>query len=334
MTDLLPLAGGHYDAALVLLLVALAIDMFLGLVPGLAKLLPDRLSILASPARFLDARLNRAGRSEANLLLRGAVVTLLVVALAAAAGFAVAWAGRALPYGWALELVALLLVVTMRHAFADLRRGLRAAGSDDLAAGHALVSRALGRDSSALDRYGVARAVIELGAVRFARRAVVPAFWFLLLGFPGLFVSRAVAHLAVATLGRDISARAYGAAAMRLDHVLGLLPSLLAAWLLGLAAFAVPQGSVQRAFQVMSLDARRDEVVNDGRLKGAAAGGLGLALGGPFGTRGGGGARDAWIGNGRARVGQGDIRRMIYLTAVANLLLLAFAAALTASLLR
>jgi cobalamin biosynthesis protein CobD/CbiB len=77
----------------------------------------------------------------------------------------------------------------------------------------------------------------------------------------------------------------------------------------------------------MSLDAQRDAVVNNGRVKGAAAGALGLALGGPFGTKGGG-VHDAWIGNGNARVGQTEIRRAYYQFTVATLFSLLLVAGL------
>lgn len=330
MIDFMPLTGGHQGQSLVLLLTALAMDFCLGLVPGVGRVVPDRLGVFSVLAQFFDTRLNRAGRSEANLLVRGAVVTLMLAATAASAGLVLTWAVEAMPYGWALELAFLVVCLSGRRVMGDLRHGLPVMGEDDLQAGQKMIALALGRDASRLDKYGVGRVVVEMAAVGFARRLVVPVFWFVLLGFPGVLVWRAVSRIAAATVGRDMSALAFGAAAIRLDHVLGLLPSMIASWLLAVASVVVPQARIASAFAAMSRDAARDEIVNDGRMKGAAAGALGLALGSPFGTKGGGGVRDAWIGNGRARVGQGDIRRMFYLIAVASLLLLAVVASLTA----
>ena len=48
----------------------------------------------------------------------------------------------------------------------------------------------------------------------------------------------------------------------------------------------------------------------------------------PFGTKGGG-PNDNWIGNGRARVGQSDIRQTFLLSLVAGLLTVAIVAVLT-----
>lgn len=149
----------------------------------------------------------------------------------------------------------------------------------------------------------------------------------MLLGFPGLLASRFIAQLAGSISNRNHERQAFGTVALALNHAFGLLPSLLAGYLLAVAALFVPSANFGRALQVMSLDARRDAVINNGRVKGATAGALGLALGGPFGTKGGG-VHDAWIGNGNARVGQGDIRRAYCQFTVETLLSLLLVAGL------
>lgn len=328
MMTFLPLAPGSQGDALVVLLGMLALDLFLGLVPGLARLAPDGGAIFSSVARALEHRLNRDGRSQRNLVVRGVIVAALLVVLGVGAGIALALASRAIPYGWAVDAVVLLVCISGRRVFLSLRRGLAFAATDDLEQGRVLVAELTGRDASRLDKFGLARVVIEMGAIGFCRRVVVPAFWYLLLGLPGLLTSRAVSQIARAVLNRDRGGRAFGAAALALDHALGVLPSYVAGYLFSFAAVAAPRAKVERALHFMALDARRDIIVNDGRVKAAVAGALGLALGGPFGTRGGG-AADSWIGNGRARVGQTDIRHLFYLCAVAMLLNLMAVALLT-----
>jgi adenosylcobinamide-phosphate synthase len=333
MMTFMPLAPGTHGDALVLLLAMLIIDLFLGLVPGAARFVPDGAAIFTSVARGLERRLNREGRTRRNLIVRGAIVTFLLVALGAATGLALSEVSKAVPYGWAMEALVLLVCISGRRVFHDLRRGLAFAGANDIEQGRALVAELTGRDSSRLDRFGLVRVVIETGTIGFSRRIVVPMFWYLLLGLPGLLASRAVTQIARAVLLRDREGRAFGAAALSLDHALGLLPSYLAACFLCLAAGLFPRARVGGAFHYMAIDAHRDVLVNDGRVKGAVAGALGLALGGPFGTRGGGSA-DAWIGNGRARVGQGDIRSVFYLCAVASLFNIMLVALLTLVLVR
>lgn len=333
MLTFLPLAPGGHGDALVVLLAVLALDLALGLVPGLARLIPDGGALFSSVARALERRLNRDGRSQQNLVVRGTIVAALLVALGVGSGIALVFISRMVPYGWAVDALVLLVCISGRRVFLSLRRGLAFAATDDLEQGRVLVAELTGRDASRLDKFGLARIVVEMGAIGFCRRVVVPAFWYLLLGLTGLLISRAVSQIARAVLNRDREGRAFGAAALALDHALGVVPSYAAGYLLSFAALASPRAKVERALHFMNIDARRDVIVNDGRVKGAVAGALGLALGGPFGTRGGG-AGDSWIGNGRARVGQTDIRHTFYLCAVAMLLHLMAVALLTLAFMR
>ena len=50
----------------------------------------------------------------------------------------------------------------------------------------------VGRDPASLDEAGVSRAAIESCAENFSDGVVAPAFWFALLGLPGLLAYKAV----------------------------------------------------------------------------------------------------------------------------------------------
>lgn len=329
MLSFLPLAPGGPGDALIVLLAVLAADLAMGLIPGFARLVPDGGAVFTKTSEWFERRLNREGRGRGALRLRGAFVVLFLLLLGAAVGVAIVLVARKIPHGWALEAAVLLICVSGRRVLADLRRGLTVAGDADLARGRDHVSQLTGRDASRLDKYGLARVVVESAAVGVSRRVFAPVFWFLLLGLPGVMISRAVGQVARAAALRDSEGRAFAAPAVGLDHILGLVPSYLAGYLLSFAAAAAPNARIGGGLRTMDIDAHRDVLVNDGRVKAAVAGSLGLALGGPFGTRGGG-PHDAWIGNGRARVGQGDIRRVFLLCAVAILMWIGAVAAITA----
>ena len=55
--------------------------------------------------------------------------------------------------------------------------------------GRRAVAKIVGRDTEALDEAGVARAAIESAAENLSDGVIAPAFWFLLLGLPGLLAS-------------------------------------------------------------------------------------------------------------------------------------------------
>ncbi len=253
---------------------------------------------------WLDRTLNR-GRMRR---LRGVAALL---ALLAAAGLP-AWAVQAallhvLPRPAALVLLALaasaLLAQRSLHAHvAAVAGGLRTG----LAEGRAAVAHIVGRDPDSLDGAGVARAAIESLAENFSDGVVAPALWCALLGLPGIALYKAV-NTADSMIGhRTPRHEAFGWAAARLDDLVNLPASRLAALLLALGSgrgFGRAAGAALR-------DAGQHRSPNAGWPEAAMAGGLGLRLAGPrvYGTVR---VEDAWMGNGRAEVGAGDIARAL-----------------------
>lgn len=326
MVDFLPLAAADSGDILLMLLGVLAADLLLGVVPGLARLVPAGPCLFSRISNFFVSRLDRAGRSRGNLAARGAFVLLLLMATGAVAGVAISVAVAEFTYGWVLGAVVLLHCIGGRGALHKLRIGLRLIAADDIDRGRDFAGRLAGRDASNLDRFGIGRVVIEGAAVEYALRVVTPVFWFVLLGFPGVLAAAAAAQLTRSVMRSGSRSTAFGRVPLAIDHQLGLVPSYIAGFLLAIASLVTPSGAMHRALHFMSLDAHRDAISNDGRIKAAVAGALGLALGGPFGTRGGG-ARDNWIGNGRARVGQTDMRKVLMLISIASLVHLALVSA-------
>ncbi|MFT5538753.1 MAG: adenosylcobinamide-phosphate synthase [Alphaproteobacteria bacterium] len=251
MFDFMPLAGGNHSDAIVLLLAALALDFLLGKVPGAFRFMPAQIGAFSNFSAFLENRLNRSGRSDASLVIRGIFVVLLLLTLAIVVGMTVIFIARTFPYGWVLGFVVLALCISSRLIFYDMRRGQKFAASDDLDDGRHRVGELTGRDASQLDKYGLARVIVETGAVGVLQRTVVPIFWFVLLGFPGLLASRFIAQLAGSISNRDHERQAFGTVALALNHAFGLLPSLLAGYLLAVAALFVPSANFGRALQVM-----------------------------------------------------------------------------------
>ena len=131
-----------------------------------------------------------------------------------------------------------------------------------------------------LDEPGVARAAIKSAAENFSDGVVAPAFWYLLLGLPGLFVYKFV-NTANSMIGnRSPRYIAFGWAAARLDDLLNLIPARIStaliassAWLIGLDA--------RSAMAIALRDAPRHKSPNAGWPEATVAGALGVALGGP-----------------------------------------------------
>jgi adenosylcobinamide-phosphate synthase len=258
--------------------------------------------------------------------VRGALVVLVVVALAALCGWALTELARHARFGWAIEIVAIGVLVAQRSLYDHVFSVCRALESGGVAAGRVEVSKIVGRDPNSLDEYAVARAGIESLFENFSDGVVAPALWYLLLGLPGLF-----AYKAINTLDSMIGHRSpryidFGAFAARLDTVANFVPARLAGLIVAIASAVAPQGSPAAALKTMLRDSRKHRSFNAGWPEGAAAGALGLALAGPR-RYGADLVSDPWIGDGRARVTPSDMRRALYLFVAACLVQAALIAA-------
>ena len=192
----------------------------------------------------------------------------------------------------------------------------KALADGGLEPGRAAVARIVGRDPQSLDAHGVARAAIESLAENFADGVVAPIFWYVLLGLPGLLVYKTVNTLDSMIGYRNDRYRAFGWASARLDDVLNLIPARLAGLILVLAAPFVPKGRPVAAMVTMVTESGHHRSPNSGWPEAAAAGALGLALGGPR-KYPGLVVDEKWIGSGRARAEIADIHRALHLFTVA-----------------
>jgi adenosylcobinamide-phosphate synthase len=266
----------------------------------------------------LDRRLNRENRSETDRTARGVLVVLIVCGLSAAVGWVVAWLTRHHDFGWIVELALTFALLAQRSLYNHVRAVARALNGGGIDAGRAAVAHIVGRDVRQLDGHGVARAAIESCAENFSDGVVAPVFWYLLFGFPGLLVYKAVNTMDSMIGYTTPRYRAFGMAAARLDDALNLIPARLAGVFLAAAAVSSPTANPFRALKVMVRDGGKHRSPNAGWPEGAMAGALGLALAGP--RRYAESVVDgSWIGDGRARATQTDINRALYLYGVACL---------------
>ena len=312
---------------MILLLLALVLDAYLGDARFLFKFTGHPVEWMGLLIGFLDAKLNREKRSDVDRAIRGALVVVFVGGLAGGVGWAVAWVRLTNPWGWFIELFGIMALLAGRSLY-DHVKAVAVGLEDNLEAGRRAVRHIVGRDPSTLDEHGVARGAIESAAENFCDGVVAPVFWYVLFGFPGLCVYKAVNTMDSMIGYRSERYRAFGMTAARLDDVLNIFPARLAGIFIVIASVFVPTASPKGAFAAMMRDAAKHGSMNAGWTEAPMAGALGLALAGPR-KYGDTVVDGAWMGDGKARVTARDIRRALYLYAAANLVNAAFAASLT-----
>lgn len=263
-----------------LVVAALLLDGLIGDPPVLWRTLRHPVVAMGAAIDALRRHLNRPDEAfEANRL-RGAFALLAVVALSAGAGFAVEWAAWKTPVGPLFIAVAAAILIAQKSLYQHVARVRDGLNEQGLAGGRQALGQIVGRRTENLDQPGIVRAAIESLAENFADGVVAPAFWFALLGLPGLAAYKAI-NTADSMIGHtSAELRSFGWAAARLDDLVNWIPARLAALLLTLAAPLVG-GSVPATMKVVVDDARRHRSPNAGWPEAAAAGALGIALAGP-----------------------------------------------------
>jgi len=261
---------------------------------------------------WLEASLNRAEASFAGRRAVGVVALCLHLAPAAL----VAWAAtRLCVSAGALGFAALAVLAASLPAQRSLGGHVSAvaegldAGLDN---GREAVARIVGRNPDVLDEAGVARAAIESLAENFSDGVVAPILWIAVGGLVGGALYKAI-NTADSMIGhKDERYKAFGWAAARLDDVVNLPASRLAAVWLILAALLTPGASTRGAARAVRRDASRHRSPNAGWPEAAMAGALGLKLAGPR-VYGDTLVDDAFMGRGRREADAADIRQALRL---------------------
>lgn len=162
---------------------------------------------------------------------------------------------------------------------ADEAEGVRRALSESLEAGRARVGRIVGRDTARLSRDEIIRATVETVAENLSDGVISPMLW-LALGGPVLGMAFKAASTLDSMIGyMDEKYRDVGWFAAKADDVWNYIPARVTALLMCLCAF--PLGLDGRgAFRIVARDHNNHLSPNCAWPESAAAGALGIQLGG------------------------------------------------------
>lgn len=209
-----------------LLLPALLLDAALGEPKWLWDRAPHPAVLMGRAVGFVDTRLN-VGNGR-----RGKGVAAMV--LLALGAWALGWLIAAIPDFGLLEIMAAAILLAQKSLVQHVRAvadGLRRS----LADGRRAVAMIVGRDTAQLDAPAISRAAIESAAENLSDGVIAPAFWFLILGLPGLMLYK-ITNTADSMIGhRTPRHEDFGWAAARFDDLLNLIPARLTAALIALS---------------------------------------------------------------------------------------------------
>ncbi|SPP96389.1 Cobalamin biosynthesis protein CobD [Bradyrhizobium vignae] len=266
-------AGVGFAGAMV---VAMAVDALLGWPAPLFARIGHPVTWLGRLIAAIDAAWNRASDPPAWRRAAGVAGALVVIALSVALGWIVQ---SVLSLGWIqIMLIGILAwpLVALRSLHDHVAAVAMPLQAGDIAAAREAVSRIVGRDPTALDEAGIARAAIESLAENSSDGIVAPVFWGALFGLPGIFGYKAINTLDSMIGHRSERHEAFGWAAARIDDLANFIPARLTGFL-----FVLLASRRSEALSCMARDARRHRSPNAGWPEAAMAGALGVRLSGP-----------------------------------------------------
>lgn len=206
----------------------------------------------------------------------------------------------------------------------ESRQVAEALGAGDLELARKRLSFIVSRETSHLDSEAILRALVETVSENFSDGIVAPLFYLAVGGPLGAIVYKAVNTMDSMLGYKNEQYRFFGSFAARADDVANWIPARISGWLI-VGGCALLGMDWRRAAKTMQRDAPKMKSPNAGYPEAAAAGGLGVRLGGTsryFGTT----VEKPFLGDQVATITMETYQRMIRLMYLGSGL--AFAAAL------
>lgn len=300
------------------LIITLA--LLLDLIVGDPRWLPHPVTLIG---RLIDRLDHGMRRPWFDLRLAGILLLLATVSSAAGATWLTL---KTLYYlqplaGFIGAVIISSTCLAARSLHSESARVATALSSGDLPEARHYLSRIVGRDTGHLEEPEIWRALVETVAENTSDGIIAPLFW-LTLGGP----VAAMAYKAVSTLDSMVGYKnerylLLGWASARMDDLLNYIPARLTALLI-IAAAAITRYSTLGAIQVTLRDRLKHPSPNSGHPEAAAAGALGIRLGGVASYNG----IASWkehIGNPCGPPGKQSYRGMIKLMYISTILMAA-----------
>ena len=283
--------------------VILCLGFFLDQIIGDPAWLPHPVRAIGWVISKLDSILNRASLGPLFQRIAGIFMAIVVIA----ATFFITylfqkWILTGLDGLWKIIGIAFLVVLTATTlASRELARAgflvISAVDEGDIESARQRLAMIVGRDTANLDEKSILRAVMETLSENLSDGVIAPLFYLAVGGLPLGLAYKAVNTLDSMVGYKNERYRYFGWASARIDDVFNYIPARISGVLIVLCAAFVCRSrkSMVNSWKTMYHDGNKHSSPNSGYPEAAAAGALGVKLGGPstyFGTL----VEKPWIG--------------------------------------
>lgn len=250
-------------------------------IAGDPSFLPHPVRLMGCYIAFFERHARKIAKTEPTEKAAGVLLLITTVGLAFFSTlYALKLAWRLNPYLYHILNVLLMYTCIAARCLADEgKRIYRALEEGDMDKSRRLLSMIVGRDTGSLDQSGITRGAVETVAENTSDGVIAPLFYMFLGGAP-----LAMAYKAVNTLDSMVGYKNerylhFGQAAARFDDFVNYIPARLTGILIVLASIPM-RLDYRRSLGIMIRDGRNHSSPNSGFPESAAAGALGVQLGG------------------------------------------------------
>ncbi len=251
------------------------------LVLGDPASLPHPVRLIGAYISAFEKHMRRFAKSELGTKAIGVLLLITTVGLAYLLPlYALKLAARVNPYLYLIVNVLLMYTcIAARCLSNEGNRIYMVLKEGDLEKSRKLLSMIVGRDTGSLDESGITRGAVETVAENTSDGVIAPLFYMFLGGAP-----LAMAYKAVNTLDSMVGYKNdrylyFGWASARFDDIANYLPARLTGILMVLASIFLKL-DYKKSIQILARDSRNHSSPNSGFPEAAAAGALGVQLGG------------------------------------------------------
>lgn len=279
----------------------------------------------------LGEKLDRVNRRPADLAFRAVLMIVFSIGLTAAVFFILSFVLSALNVYRVADLLFLMMALSGGGLWVAIIRLYKSMKSNEKFKGGSYypIANASRIDLKSVDKYGITRVTMTLFARFLDKTLVAPIFWYVILGNLGLVVYSALSCLAW-KYGKNGFGSVFGLAMVRLECLLGIIPSMIASCIILFASLFTPTASLLRAVQGGVSKQGQTPYAQGWFPVKVWAYVLNISIGGAAKSLEGQVMKSAWVGPSRAtaQISYQHLKRALYLYTVSYLIILVMLMAL------
>ncbi len=305
-------------------IMAILLTMIAGIITGprFGNIYPFFWGIIDKTIGGIGERLDKTHRPKADLLFRGFIVTVFSSVLLVLAGRFLSNLITAMPYHGLPAIIVLSLCLSSGTLWYALLRLYFALEKKEVGQGvYYAISKSSRIDLTSTDEHGITRTGMALAARSFDKAMVAPVIWYLIGGFPILFLYVTLSALAW-RFGKDGFTKGFGTIMLGLEKLMGFIPSIMSGLILTMASLFTPSAKLHKGMLAWMQNKAPAPYEQGGQPLKALAWALGISLGGAVQDLNGSSLKNQWIGpeGATAKISHKHLRQGIYINVVAHFL--------------